>query len=506
LPDEGGWSIASVFVGSVYLILQNIVSTVVGVLGYSFMARMISQEEMGVVAGITLLHSLVQVLVDFGLNTSIIKFVSESIGRKTSYAKHVFSTIFFRLLTALVTFTIVFSSSTEISRVLFGSSDYSGLLSIVAIDMVFASINALLNGVLLGAGFLKSMAFFNASSIIVRWVSIVLLLGRGYGLTGVFYGWIAGSLVLLILLSFSTFRLRSFGKQSGEFGVLWSMLKFSMPVYVSSLISFLYTWYDKALILIFLPLQQLGVYNVAYTAFSVFTSIATAISSALLSYYGVVYGRGEHDAISEGMRSTSKYTMLLLFPLALGLASTSRHVLILFADRQYESGWLTLATLSVFGLAYGVSSALGNLLLVYGKTKEILVVTLLSTLLSICFMPLVFILNLMGLAIVKGMSILLSLVFSLYFLSKTVRIRFEFPVMLKILFSSIVMAFSVFAVQQVLQGSLFLPLHVIVGIATYVLLIRKMKILTDEDAKLFREIFGENFSKYVIRVVGIKTS
>ncbi|MEM4230251.1 MAG: hypothetical protein QXZ66_10925 [Thermoproteota archaeon] len=97
--------------------------------------------------------------------------------------------------------------------------------------------------------------------------------------------------------------------------------------------------------LAFLPLQQLGVYNVAYTAFSVFVSIASAIGSSLLPYYGVMYGRGKHSAISEGVRRVSKYTMLLLFPLALGLA---------------------------------------------------------STLLSIGFMPLVAVLNLVGLAAVKG--------------------------------------------------------------------------------------------------------
>jgi len=38
------------------------------------MARVITQAEMGGIAGITLLASLIQIIVDLGLNSSIAKF------------------------------------------------------------------------------------------------------------------------------------------------------------------------------------------------------------------------------------------------------------------------------------------------------------------------------------------------------------------------------------------------------------------------------------------------
>lgn len=470
------------------------------------MARAITQEEMGVVAGVNLLHSLVQVMVDFGLNTSIAKFVSENIGRKADYAKHVFSALAFRLLASLAVFLLLLSSSKTVSQAFFGTPEYSSLLTIIAVDMTLVSIASLLNGVLLGSGRLKTMAFFNTTSVAVKWVLIVTLLLKGYGLTGVFYGWVAGSLVLLMLLVFSTLRLTGFRKSmSEEHGVLWGMLRFSTPVYAASMVSFLYTWYDKALILAFLPLQQLGVYNVAYTAFSVYVSIASAIGSSLLPFYGVMYGRGEHSAISDGVRRVSKYTMLLLFPLALGLASTSRMVLIVFAGRQYEPGWPTLATLSVFGLVYGLSTAFNNLLLIYGRTRTILLVTLASTLLSIGFMPLVTVLNLVGLAVVKGVSILLSFLLSLFFLKRIMTVSVDTPVALKVLLSSVLMAMVVLAAQQFLQGSLFLPLHVVIGVAAYVLLVRGLRVLNSDDVELIKGVFGERFSKYLVRFMGIKS-
>jgi O-antigen/teichoic acid export membrane protein len=51
---------------------------------------------------------------------------------------------------------------------------------------------------------------------------------------------------------------------------------------LASAVSFLYTWYDKALILAYLPLSDLGIYNTVYLAFTVLATIATALGSALL--------------------------------------------------------------------------------------------------------------------------------------------------------------------------------------------------------------------------------
>jgi len=78
---------------SIYLTLQNILSTIIGVLGYAYMARVITPAEMGVIAGITLLASLIQIIVNLGLNSSIAKFISENIGKGADYSKYVISSL-----------------------------------------------------------------------------------------------------------------------------------------------------------------------------------------------------------------------------------------------------------------------------------------------------------------------------------------------------------------------------------------------------------------------------
>lgn len=53
--------------------------------------------------------------------------------------------------------------------------------------------------------------------------------------------------------------------------------------------------YDKAVTLAYLPLSDLGIYNPTYTAFTVPVTIATALGSALLPYYGMAYRRNDHQ-------------------------------------------------------------------------------------------------------------------------------------------------------------------------------------------------------------------
>lgn len=499
-------TLAKVAVGSAYLAVQNVLSMFIGVLGYAFLARVITQEEMGVVAGLTLLTTFIQLLSDFGLNSTIAKFVSELRGRKEDVSSHVVSVLSFRILLGFLLTLIMFTLSPALSSILFGSLFYQAVIMLVVLDSFLLSISSLLNNVLLGLGKMRNIAIYGVSSSIVRWVCIIVLLLNGYGLIGLATGWIMGDSVALLL--YSTTVIKHVGSRTqvirNYVPLLLGLLRFSWPIYTSLIIGFLYTWYDRVLILTFLTLPDLGVYNVVYQAFSVPILIASSLGSSLLPYYGMAYGAKNDEAITLGVRRVSKYSMLIVSPLILGLAATARPVITLFAGQQYESGWLVLSLLSVFGLTYGLSPAFSSLLLIYGRTMIILLVNMASIALSMVFLPLLSTLGLEGLAVMKGVSFLFAFLFSLYFVSKTVRVEFEGKAVLKILASSIVMVLVVTLVQQLAYNKFFLPVYVLLGGIVYFLMIRFLKALEREDFQLIREILGERVSKHVGRILGLK--
>ena len=95
-----------VALGYLYLTAQNILSTLIGVLGYAFLTRSLSQVDVGAIAGLTLLTTLFS----SSLSSSLAKFVSELRDRGRWISSYPLSLIF-RLLIAS-SYPFYYSSST----------------------------------------------------------------------------------------------------------------------------------------------------------------------------------------------------------------------------------------------------------------------------------------------------------------------------------------------------------------------------------------------------------
>lgn len=190
-----------------------------------------------------------------------------------------------------------------------------------------------------------------------------------------------------------------------------------------------------------------------------------------------------------------------MFPLALGLAATAKPVIALFAGQQYEQGWPILATLSIFGLVYGVSPAFSNILLIYGKTRIILLLNLASVAISLILLPAIQILGLTGLALIRGISLTSTFALTIHYISKIVKVEIDREATWKALTSSATMTLAVLAVQQIGHSKLLLPLYVAVGAATYIIALRALKTVKREDTKLVEELAGERAARYLAKIL-----
>jgi stage V sporulation protein B len=501
---------AQVAKGSIYLTLQNIISPLIGVFGFAFLARAVTTNEMGVIAGLLLLLSLVPLLSEFGLNTSILKHVSELFGKGESISGIVISASTFRLIVGAVAALAVYLAGSVISETLFKTTAYSFIIGILAIDILLMSITPLQTGILLGAGKMRAIFAYGTASIAVRWVAIVIFLIIGLGIQGVVIGWILGDIVLLALNSINITSMLKLPKEvSASAEIIGKsihqetlpMLKFAWPLYAATIVGFLYSWYDKAIVLAALPLSDLGIYNTAYTAFILMTTISGALGSSLLPFYGRAYARKDHQAISNAIRRSAKYTTLIIFPLTLALLAAANPVLVLFAGAQYESGWTTLAILAAFGLVFGIAPAFTNILLVYGKTKTLLLLSILPVILSLAMLPLVWTLGLNGLAILRGTGFLLNLALTAYFVNKLAKISLNEKTILKTLVASIAMAAVMVLLQQIIFSKYIIVIVVLVGAAVYVALIRVLKILNQDDFDLLSKVIGKKPANIIKKIL-----
>jgi len=484
--------------------LRNLLSTLIGTFGLAFLARAITQEDMGTLTVLTLLISFIQLISDFGLSQALAKYVAELKGKEEDFSAYFISSLTFKMSAALLICLIIYLFSGSVSSVLLRSSSVYELIRLAAIDAFIAASISAFNSLLLGAGLLKRMAACNLVYTAARWTAIAILVYHGYGVYGAVMGWILGDLFSVILYAVVSARLIKFSRNllSNSARLIPLLLRFSWPLLAASTVMFLYTWYDQALVIAFLPLESVGVYNVSRRAFAVLTGISMALGQSLFPYYGMTYGKGDHKAISAAIKKASRYTMLMISPLTLGLFSTAKPAITLFAGQQYESGWPVLAIMSAFGLTYGISSVLRGLLVIYEKPKDVMLLNILSVLFSLLLLPAVGTLGLNGLAFMKGASLLLTLILNIYFLSRIVKVEIDKETFIKTVTSAAIMAATVFFIQQVYYSKFLLPIYVLIGAAIYLAEIRIFKVLNSSDIHLFTQILGKRNAILISKLMG----
>jgi len=459
---------------------------------------------MGTLTVLTLIVSFIQLISDFGLSQALAKYVAELKGREEDFSAYFLSSLTFKIFAALIICLILSLFSEDISSLLLRSSSLHGLVRLIAIDAFISAFIPAFNSLLLGAGLLKRMAACNVAYTAARWTAIAILVYQGYGIYGTIIGWIIGDLLSVIIYAAASARLVKISGNllSNSTRLIPFLLRFSWPLLAASMVSFLYTWYDQALVIAFLPLESVGIYNVSRKAFAVLAGIANALSQSLFPYYGMTYGRGDHKAISAAIKKASRYTMLIIFPWTLGVLSTARATITLFAGQQYEPGWSVLAIMAVFGLTYGISSVLTGLLVIYEKTKTVMLLNILSVLFSLLLLPAVGMLGLNGLAFMKGASLLLTFIMNIYFLSKIVKVEIDKETFIKTVISAAIMAAAVFFTQQVYYSKFFLPIYVLIGAAIYLAEIRIFKVLNSSDIHLFTQILGKRTAVLIGKLMG----
>ena len=476
----------------------------IGVFGLAFLARAITQGDMGTLTVLTLIVSFIQLSSDFGLSQALAKYVAELKGRGEDFSAYFVSSLIFKTSTAIIICLVLFSLSGNISSALLKSPSLHELVKLSAIDAFILAFKPMFSSLLLGTGRLKRMAACDVASTATRWAAILALVSLGQGITGAVTGWILGDLCGIIIYAAASFRLVRFrdGLLGKSAGLIPHLLRFSWPLLAASMVSFIYAWYDQALVIAFLPLESVGIYNVSYRAFGVLAGISTALGQSLFPYYGMTYGRKDHRAISAAIKRASRYTMLIIFPLTLGLFSTAKPAITLFAGQQYESGWPILAIMAIFGSTYGISSALTGLLVIYEKTKTVMILSIVSVASSLLLLPTLGFLGLNGLAVMRGSSLLLTLLLNMYFLSKIVKVEIDKETFIKSLISSMMMAAVVFFVQQVYYSKLLLPLYVLIGATIYLAEIRTLKVVNRTDIHLLAQILGERNAVLIAKLMG----
>jgi len=479
--------------GASYLFIQGLVAKVAGVIYFAFAARILSVAEIGVVSALGMVAALFVTFGTLALPSAATKYISEYLGKdRRDLAKGVYKKVLqfgFSVSSLLSLLCIV--ASTFISVFVFGSQAYQLLINLLALDVFALLLSSFFTGTLFGLQKFREIAFAGIMLSCLRYGSSLYLLIQGYGLMGLVIGWVIGDFVGLGLLFF--FTSTSFEIRAAPHPFM-KLVGYSAPLYMTGILSYFSAYVDKFIILFLAGFTTLGIYSVAVMAASVIGFVSSSIGNSLFPQLSELYGRHGRDALKVASIKASRYIFLIFVPLAVGLAATSYPTIMLFVGASYESGWLPLTMISMAMALTCAGVVVNNLLLSLGFTRTFFEANMLGVVVgAVCCALLVAPFGSSGAALGRVALMTTSFGYLAYTLRRVFGLHFDPDAFKKSLVGSTVMAIAVGLLQFVWLDGRLLPLYVFVGGLFYVLMLRFLNALNNEDVKLLHEFMPKYF-------------
>ena len=467
---------------------------------FVIVARLISTTEMGIWTVLTLVTATCITFATW-FPQAITKYVAEynSRGLKTEAAGTFYQALRASMIIYLPVVVVIYFGAPFLSSRLIGEASYAPLFRVVALDtFFFGGIIPLAVAALLGLRMFREAAVVGlVVQGILRQILIVSFLLLMKNFVGLVIGWLlsdmAAAVVYLIII------IRVLGWPRFSFPLI-KLIRYYLPLEIQQIVGYAATWFDRAILLLFVSLATLGIYNAASTAFSVLLAVSGGIVSMLFPLLSSIENKVAGVQFRDAIRSATRYACLTLTPLDFGVLATAKPAIDLFLGKAYLGGTVPLMVLCAIDGVTAFATAFGPALLALEETKEFTLIFSVDVAVSIGIGYLIIPhLGIIGAAFARALAVCAAQVLFLLILRRKITLHIDFSIVAKTLMAGATMAVVLLAAQHVYYSKFLLPAYVIIGGVVYLATLRLLKAVDVADLDLMRQILGTR----LLRIGGI---
>jgi O-antigen/teichoic acid export membrane protein len=489
-------------VGSVALGAQSIINTFLGFVFFIFLARMISQAEMGVYASFLLVMFLFETIGPLGLSTAAVRFVPRSLGegRNDQVSRYVTSILVVSFLSAIAFSSGLYFLASPFSLLLTKSASSSGVFGLASVAVFFNIPAANLDAVMQGLQSFGKLAAVRVFAQALRVGVSIALLVMGYALVGVVFGFIAmNACSLLVLLYF----VRSHLRVRPQARVTADLLEYSFPILLSNLANFLSSQADLLVLMTFTIPAIVGTYEVAVTVGGLLGTILIATAYATVQPVAAkLFGSFGEQGLESALKRASRYLVFVFVPAAVGLAALGGTAMGLMAGERYLEAVVPLGVISVASIAWALSIIPIMGLQTVGSTGSVLGITIFSSVIGVVVdVALIPGLGGLGAALGRAAFMLAVLALAAYIARRRVNLRFDLEALRASMLASVAMGIVLVLVQARLGFAPYnVLLYIPVGIIVFLVGMRFQRALRCEDIDLLLKVLPPRF-KWISELV-----
>jgi O-antigen/teichoic acid export membrane protein len=483
--------------GTGFLALQSVVSVLIGTLLYIYQTRVLTKEEMGVYAAVLLVQNIATVIGVLGFDAAASRFIPYLSSKGDTRGLKSFSRriLILALASASVFGIAYFLLSPIFSALMLGSNSYASVFQLDSLVVLLGILATVLSGYIQGLQKYLRLATYRLISQIIRIGSSIALLGGGFGVVSIYYGWASYNALLVILslpVAFILLSAKVSDQSAGETQntSTKSLLAFSTPIMIYGALAYLSGSIDQLFVLS-AGAEALGAYSVAVTGATLISQIFSGpLLQTTTSGMSEIHGRSHPEELQKFLNTATRFVGMLFLPLIMGLAALAPLAIFVLAGASYPESALPFSIICLGMSVLGFSVIIQSTLVALGETRKIMLAFLGAVMVQFAVgYTLTPVLGLIGASLSKiAMYIVMFLLF-LKLGGDSASMKFGRRFLLGTVSSSLAMGLIVyFAASFTGFKLIFLPLYVILGLAVYGLGLSAMRIIRTSDITLFLSV------------------
>ncbi|MBI4257689.1 MAG: oligosaccharide flippase family protein, partial [Thaumarchaeota archaeon] len=345
-------------------------------------------------------------------------------------------------------------------------------------------------------------------SFMVRYFLAIGLVVLGIGVTGVLTAWIVSDVLMVIICAIN---LGSIARGPTERLSHTEVLRYSVPVVVSSVVVFGVTQIDKLFALGRFTLSELGIYNVAVAASLIAAFAPNAISLALLPRLSALFTQDSRQTFLILARKYTRYVSLIAIPMSFQIAALSKPLTQLFGAQYIQAATSAAIISAVMGVTV-ISSIHNASLLASQNAGRVMRANILGlTTFAIFMLTLSPFLGFEVLAWSRAtMIIVITLVIELYAYKRGFLV-IDWRAYISSLTAATVMGIILMLIVNTVGGYLrliaLLPVLIFLGILIYFSILRLIKTFNNDDMDFVKSLLPQRLGflvNWAAKVMGVK--
>ncbi len=412
----------SLLEGTFYIFVTSLAAGGISYFIRLLLARNLSLEDYGLYYSVFSFVSIFLLFRDLGLSNALVRTIAKlNVEKKLGEIKtSIFAVLTIQTISSTIIWLILFFAANYLSVHFFKKEEAEILIKLFFLYIYASIISLLIKNILLGFQMNKVYSLYepvkNIATLLTIITGLYFIKDASLPLIGYSVGWIAAIfLAFFILKDFKLFKYQLVT----PFLRAKKLFLFGMPLFLSEVSGKIIENINTLMLTYYAGLEMAGIYQIALPSAMLFMFLSNGISTLILPISSTLWAQKDNKTMSTLIGEIYKATLLLILPFFVVAILNSKLLIYYLFGEQFLSATIPLQILLLGALFLFISDVNNRIILGFGKSKLIFVITLISAAINI---PLNYVLikelNIVGTSIATTASYAIIFIASFYYLRK----------------------------------------------------------------------------------------